>query len=122
MYRCLCVVQVLPVKELRERHLGVLEGLTRSQAAVQYPTDFANLSGFPNAKPQATKDSAALHCLTTSCLSFISGNGTPCPGCTHNLLYCSYFPSSLCWATFGNSQSQVNSVALVMQADKACYI
>ncbi|KAL3133636.1 hypothetical protein ABBQ32_008150 [Trebouxia sp. C0010 RCD-2024] len=45
--------QIVPVKELRERHLGVLEGLTRSQAALQYPNDFANLSGAPGAKPQA---------------------------------------------------------------------
>ncbi|KAL3133635.1 hypothetical protein ABBQ32_008150 [Trebouxia sp. C0010 RCD-2024] len=44
--------QIVPVKELRERHLGVLEGLTRSQAALQYPNDFANLSGAPGAKPQ----------------------------------------------------------------------
>lgn len=48
-------MQIVPVKELRERHLGVLEGLTRSQAALQYPNDFANLSGAPGAKPQARK-------------------------------------------------------------------
>lgn len=51
----LCLVQVQPVKELRERHLGVLEGLTRSEAAVQHPADFANLSGSPDAKPKARK-------------------------------------------------------------------
>lgn len=53
MSGCLCVFQVQPVKELRERHLGVLEGLTRSEAAVQYPADFANLSGSPDVKPKA---------------------------------------------------------------------
>ena len=41
-----------PIKELRERHLGVLEGLTRTEAAQQFPTDFSAL-GTPDAKPQA---------------------------------------------------------------------
>lgn len=51
-------MQIMPVPELRERHLGVLEGLTRSQAAVQCPQDFANLSGSPNAKPQGGESQA----------------------------------------------------------------
>lgn len=55
------LVQIVPVKELRERHLGILEGLTRSQAAMQYPIDFANLSGAPDAKPQARK--LVVHCI-----------------------------------------------------------
>ena len=38
--------------QLRERHLGVLEGLTRLEAAQQHPADFANLSGSPDSKPQ----------------------------------------------------------------------
>lgn len=84
MYRCICIAQVLPVKELRERHLGVLEGLTRSQAAVQYPTDFANLSGSPSAKPQVIKASAALQCLMTSC--FLVAPTTCCPAATFTLL------------------------------------
>lgn len=44
--------------DLRERHLGVLEGLTRFEAAQQHPADFANLSGSPDAKPQACKPNA----------------------------------------------------------------
>ena len=43
--------QVVPVKDLRERHLGVLEGLTRTQAALQFPADFSAL-GSPDARPQ----------------------------------------------------------------------
>ena len=42
--------------DLRERHLGVLEGLTRFEAAQQHPADFANLSGSPDAKPQACRN------------------------------------------------------------------
>ncbi|KAL0044791.1 hypothetical protein WJX82_009713 [Trebouxia sp. C0006] len=45
-------MQVTSVVDLRERHLGVLEGLTRFEAAQQHPADFANLSGSPDAKPQ----------------------------------------------------------------------
>lgn len=45
-------MQVTSLVDLRERHLGVLEGLTRFEAAQQHPADFANLSGSPDAKPQ----------------------------------------------------------------------
>lgn len=49
--------------DLRERHLGVLEGLTRFEAAQQHPADFANLSGAPDAKPQACIDTICYVCM-----------------------------------------------------------
>ena len=51
-------MQVIPVKELRERHLGVLQGLTKTEAAQQQPAAFANLGGRPDCRIQA---SSALH-------------------------------------------------------------
>ena len=62
-----CFVQIIPVTQLRERHLGVLEGLTRSQAAAQHPHDFANLSGLPDAKPEVPFLSEML--LASDCMS-----------------------------------------------------
>lgn len=46
--------QVTPVKELRERHLGILQGLTKSEAAQQCPEAFANLGGPADCRIQAS--------------------------------------------------------------------
>ena len=55
--------QVTSEVDLRERHLGVLEGLTRLEAVQQHPADFANLSGSPDAKPQACRNTKRYVCL-----------------------------------------------------------
>lgn len=51
--------QVVPVKELRERHLGVLQGLTKTEAAQQQSAAYACLGGSPDSRIPVSLDTPA---------------------------------------------------------------